>query len=265
MKIGIVGIGIVGGAVKYGFEKLGHEVFIHDIKQGTTISNVLNTEICFICVPTPAKENGECDTTIPEKTISDLMNLNYSGIIVIKSTVSPGTTKRFQKQFNNNKICFVPEFLRERCAITDFTENHDVCIIGTDDEICYLKIKEAHGKYPQKFVWLNPLEAELCKYFNNNYNATLITFANSFYEVCKSLGANYTNIKNAIVNRNHITDIYLDCNDNCRGFGGVCLPKDLKAIDYVCSQNKLEVNFFKNILEENKKYKLTVFERMRKE
>ena len=93
----------------------------------------------------------------------------------------------------------------------------------------------------------------------------MITFANSFYEVCNASGVDYKNVKNAIVDRNHINDIYLDCNKNFRGFGGVCLPKDTKAINNLCEELDLDINFFKNILEENTKYRVTVPKGMRKE
>jgi len=263
MKIGIVGIGVVGGAIKYGFEKLGHQVLFHDIAHNTKIEDVIHTEVCFICVPTPSTEEGACDTSIVEGVIKNLDDLSYNGVVVIKSTVEPGTTDRLNKQFCLD-VCFVPEFLRERCAITDFMENHDVCIIGTDSENIYEKIKEAHGRYPRQFIRLTPTEAEFCKYFNNVYHSTLIIFANSFYEVCKSFGVDYAKIKNAMVKRDHITDLYLDCNENVKGFGGMCLPKDTKAIAYLCKKKELDVDFFQTILDENNKYKITVYEGMRK-
>jgi UDPglucose 6-dehydrogenase len=133
MNIGIIGVGVVGGAVRYGMEKLGHRVFIYDpIIANSKFEDILNTNICFICVPSPSLENGKCDTSIVEQTIEKLNSLSYKGIAAIKSTVSPGTTQSLKdKYFHTMKICFIPEFLRERCAITDFTENHDVCIIGT--------------------------------------------------------------------------------------------------------------------------------------
>lgn len=264
MKIGIVGIGVVGGAVKYGFEKLGHHVSFHDTFYNTRIEDVLDTEICFICVPTPPDENGACDTSIVREVVDALAKRNYNGIVAIKSTVGPGTTRLLQQHYGF-EICFVPEFLRERCAVADFTENHDVCIIGTDSKEVFEKVKLAHGRYPQKFVQLTPLEAEFCKYFNNVYHATLITFANSFYEVCKACGVDYSRVKDAMVNRSHITDIYLDCNENVRGFGGMCLPKDTKAIAHLCRELDVPVNFFQMLLDENNKYRVTVFEGMRKE
>ena len=264
MNISIIGIGVVGGAIKYGFEKLGHTISFHDIVYDTKIENVLDTDICYICVPTPTNEDNSCDTSIVEGVIKELKELDYKGIITIKSTVEPGTTIKLKEKHNIDKICFVPEFLRERCAITDFTENHDVCIVGTDDVHIFEKIKKCHGKYPKKFIQLSETAAELCKYYNNIYNATLITFANSFYEVCKKLNVNYSEVKDAVVNIDHITDLYLDCNENFRGFAGYCLPKDLKAIASLCKQLNINVGFFQMLIDENKKYKVTVFDGMRK-
>jgi UDPglucose 6-dehydrogenase len=265
MKIGIVGLGVVGSAVKYGLEKLGHNVTSHDIALGTSIEDLLDAQIVFLCVPTPSNDDGSCNTSIVKEVINNLDELEYSGIIAIKSTVSPGTTQSLIQKYDNNRICFVPEFLRERCASVDFVENHDVCIIGTENERAQEALKEVHGKLPNNIVIVSPTEAELAKYYNNIYNATLVTFANSFYEVCKSLGADYSKVKDAIVNREHIHDIYLDCNDNFRGFGGMCLPKDTKAIAAFCDKNNLGVGFFDSILKENAKYKTTVYDGMREE
>jgi len=265
MKIGIVGLGVVGGAIRYGFEKLGHDVAFHDIALETKIDDVLGSEVCFLCVPSPSSPDGSCNVSIVEEVVDTLLNKQYTGTICIKSTVVPGTTARLREKHNTDQICFVPEFLRERCASIDFVENHDVCIIGCTDEQSYKIVKQAHGHLPKRFKKLTPTEAELTKYFNNVYNATLITFANSFYEVCTASGANYTKVKNAIVMRDHIQDIYLDCNKNFRGFGGMCLPKDTKALAHLCKERNIDVDFFDNIIEENSKYKVTVFKGMRKE
>jgi UDPglucose 6-dehydrogenase len=261
MKIGVIGVGVVGGACKFGFELLGHDVLVHDIALQTKIEDVLETEIAFICVPTPMGEDGSCDTTIVEEVVRTLSQLNYNGIVAIKSTVVPGTTEKLRTETGLN-VCFVPEFLRERCAVTDFTENHDICIIGCNDNETYDIIKQCHGNLPEEFTKLTPTEAEFCKYFNNVYNAMLIIFANSFYEACKRVNVNYTNVKNAVIKRKHIHGNYLECNDNFRGFGGMCLPKDVSAMAGMMKDT--DIDFFKNLLEENNKYKVTVFKGMRK-
>ena len=119
-------------------------------------------------------------------------------------------------------------------------------------------VRECHGRYPKEFVRLKPKEAEFVKYFNNVYNSTLITFANSFYELCKEMNVDYTAVKNACVKREHIYDRYLDANRNIRGFGGACLPKDTSAIAALSRELGLNVDFFDMLLSENAKYKCTV-------
>ena len=263
MNVGVIGVGVVGGACKFGFELLGHNVSVHDIAFDTTINDVLDTAAVFICVPSPRADDGSCDVSIVEQVISDLKERDYKGILAIKSTVVPGTTERLREETGLN-ICFVPEFLRERCAETDFTENHDLCIVGTGSYEVFNLVKDSHGKYPKEVRMVTPTEAELCKYFNNTFNSTLITFANSFFEICESLNTNYTTIKDCMVTIDHIPDKYLDCNKSFRGFGGMCLPKDTKALNNLCESNDLPVTFFKMLLDENDKYKTTVYKGMRK-
>jgi UDPglucose 6-dehydrogenase len=231
MNIGIVGVGMVGETLKYGFERIGHDVYAHDIKWRTSLECVLDTDLTFICVPTPCNSEGECDTSIVERVCAELNLMIYRGLIVIKSTVTPGTTDRMIADHGGllKRIAFCPEFLRERSRYSDFVENHDLCIIGAHRREHFELIKAAHGSLPKQFAFLSPLEAELAKYFVNVFNAMRITFANQFYEVCDKAGADYTAIKNAVVKRSNIGDFYLECNKHFREFGGNCLPKDTIA------------------------------------
>ena len=261
MQIGVIGIGVVGSAVKFGFERLGHDVSYHDTIKNTSIEDVLHTQVCYICVPTPANEDGSCDISIVESVLDELIEHQYAGIACIKSTVIPGTTERLQQKFRS--LAFVPEFLRERYAISDFIQDHEVCIIGTDNDTFYDIIKESHGDYPKEFIQCTPTEAEFAKYFHNVHNAMQITFANSFYEVCMKMGVDYNKMKNTLKNRSNMNMAYLDCNKNFRGFGGVCLPKDTKAMDYLSKKLDLDVRFFDHILSENEKYRVTVPDGMR--
>jgi UDPglucose 6-dehydrogenase len=263
MKIGIMGLGVIGGACKYGFEKLGHKINVHDIILNTKFEDVLDSEIIYICVPTPQKSDDSCDVSIVEKVIYELKSKNYGGIIAIKSTVKPTTTDRLIKETNLN-ICFVPEFLRERCAISDFIENHDLLAVGTNLLDNYNKIVECHGKYPKNIIMLKPVEAELLKYYSNVFNAIKVVFANEMYEICEATNADYSKIKNAFIKRNTAKDLYLDVNNNFRGFGGICLPKDIAALTAFVRELNLDLKLFETINNENKKFKITVFENMRK-
>ena len=100
-----------------GFEKIGHKVKYHDVKFYTNIEDVLDTEVCFVSVPTHSNEDGSCDTSIVESTLDSLPN---GFTAVIKSTVVPGTTQRYHEKYPNLKIAYSPEFLVERRHLEDF-------------------------------------------------------------------------------------------------------------------------------------------------
>lgn len=265
MKIGIVGLGVVGSAIAHGLERIGHQVHGHDEKDAdSTLDRVFDTEVCFVCVPTKTDERGTCDTSVVESVVGALADRGYAGVVTIKSTVVPGLTDALAARHPGLRLAFCPEFLRERAAFTDFYENHDVCAIGAYTDADHDAVRDAHGEIPKAFARLTPLEAEFVKYFSNVFNALRITFANEFYEVCRAAGADYSAVKNAVVKRENIPDAYLDCNENFRGFGGVCLPKDTLAFaSYVKQLGLGHLALFDTIVAENEKFAPTVFEGMR--
>lgn len=263
MKLGIVGLGAVGSANKTGFEYIGHEVVGHDVKLNTKITNILDCEIVFLCVPTPQADDGSCDTSIIESVIQELNLYNYKGIVAIRSTVVPGFTQRMIDTYKNLTICFVPEFLRERCAADDFIHNHKLLAIGTHDIWVYRKLVKAHGNLPEHTEHLTPSEAEVLKYYNNVYAALRVTFANVMYEICDKLDCDYTTIKNAYIKTGKATDMYLDVSPGLRGYGGMCLPKDTQAIAVLLKQLNLDFSLIDSIHTDNSKLKRTVFNGMR--
>lgn len=262
MKVGIIGVGMVGSAVRHGLTRIGHDVSVYDVKlPETSINHVLPTDILFISVPTPQAADGSCDTSIVEAVVSQLAALGYKGLATVKSTVEPGTMDKLHKRHPALRVAFCPEFLRERAMYVDFVENNDICIIGAYDTKDADLLREVHGELPKHFAVVQPIEAELSKYFSNVFNALRIVFANQFYDVCKAAGANYNAVKNAMVKHRNIEDVYLDCNENFRGFGGSCLPKDTSAFS-VYAKKMLpqdgQLSLFEGIVEINKRYKATV-------
>ena len=264
MKIGIIGVGVVGGACKVGFEHIGHEVKVHDVKLHTNIDDVLDTEVCYISVPTPSANDESCDVRIVEEVVTDLVSRNYQGVIAIKSTVVPGTTERLSELLNRD-ICFVPEFLRERCAEEDFIYNNNVVVIGAKTKEQFEIIRDSHGSLPVHIVHSKVIEAELIKYFSNTYKAMRITFANTFHKLCEELGADYDVVKNSFLFHGLGEGHYLNVNKEFGGFGGMCLPKDTKAMAMLVEKLGLDLTLFRNILDENDKFVVTVPEGMRKE
>jgi UDPglucose 6-dehydrogenase len=262
MKIGIIGVGAVGSACKKGFELLGNDVKIHDPRYNTKIEDVLDTEISYVCVPTPESGDGSCDLSIVIQTIKDLEKLGYGGVVALKSTSVPGTTEKLISE-TNLRLCFVPEFLRERSAVEDFVVNHNLLAVGCHDEDTFKVVVSSHGFFPKNIVMMTPTEAEILKYYSNVFNSTRIIFANAMYEICQSLGANYDTVKNTYLIRGTSSPDYLDCNDKLRGYGGMCLPKDTKALDSLVKNLNLDIKLFEAVDHDNNNFKKTVFPGMR--
>lgn len=264
MKVGVVGWGAVGSAIGKGFKMLGHNVSRHDPKFNTVIDDVLDTEILFICVPTPSKENFECDISIIVESIDKLKLKGYQGIIALKSTSIPGTTQSLIEKYNDENICFVPEFLRERSPLEDFVKNHDLLAVGCKSEKSWQKVCEVHSFLPKHTVRMTPTEAEILKYYSNTFNALRVVFANVMYEVSVKFNSDYDKILSTFLLRGTSTPDYLSCSNNLRGYGGMCLPKDTQAMAHLCEKLDLPFNIFKTVDSDNNKLKKTVFKGMRK-
>jgi len=254
-KVGIIGKGTVGKAVYEGLLYLGHEMsFFDPAYEGSVIQDVLDTDCVFVSVPTDKKPNGDCDTSIVEKVVAELAELGYTGLVAIKSTIVPGTAARLIEEYPSLRIASVPEFLRAKTALADFIHLHDVLVIGATTEEDYDLIEEIHGVFTRKVARVSPTEAEIVKYFNNVHHAVQVTFANITYEVCKGLGADYSNVYDAITERTCINPDYLRCNENMRGFGGHCLPKDTSAWNNLIKDLGLDFELIQSVLNDNRKF-----------
>ena len=255
MKLGLIGKGTVGKAVYEGLLYLGHNMsFFDPAYQGSILSDVLDTECVFICVPTDMASNGDCDTSIVEKVVKELNEVKYHGLVAIKSTIVPGTCERLIAEYPNLKLCSVPEFLRAKTALADFVYNHDLLVIGSHREEDFEIMKRVHGTFPKNTACVKPTEAEVIKYFNNVHHAMQVTFANITYDVCKKLDADYSNVYNAITQRECINPHYLMANSNMRGYGGHCLPKDTSAWNNLIKKLGLDFGLIQAVIDDNEKF-----------
>jgi UDPglucose 6-dehydrogenase len=264
MKIGIVGKGVVGSACGNGFTLLGHNVIYHDPKLNTCIDDLIETDIIFICVPTPEDHSGQCDTSLVYQSVGLLKKIKYPGIIAIKSTVAPGTTQELIDQYSDKNICYVPEFIREHNAHEDFIKNHMVLAVGCASDSAWHKVCDSHGWLPKNCVRMSPSEAEILKYFSNTFNALRVVFANAMYSICENYNSNYDHVLNTYLLRQTASPDYLKCSPDLRGYGGPCLPKDTKAMAAVCKKLNLPFNIFDAVNSDNAKLRTTVFPGMRK-
>lgn len=238
-KLGIIGYGIVGQALAFGFSQADikdkYEIRYYDkYKDTDSLETVVSSsEFIFICLPTPMKEDESgIDLSIIEDSIAEITQYtnNTDKIIVIKSTVVPGTTAALEKKYPKSHFAFNPEFLTEANYLEDFL-NADRNIVGANND---LVSRRTVALYRQRFPHTRIFQtdsttAEMVKYMANAFLATKVIFANQMYDLCQALGIKYEEVKSMVTADHRIFDSHLDVT-TARGFGGKCFPKDIVAL-----------------------------------
>lgn len=242
--IGIIGQGFVGNAVYEGM-KYSLDVYTYDKdpnKQSTADSIgeiVKNTYITFLCVPTPMKKTGECDLSILRAALVEIENEVIAHdksdyIVVIKSTIPPGTTKKLNKEFEYLQIVFNPEFLTEANAIEDY-KNQDKIILGGSR----LTVNEVESVFRKVFrsatiIKTTSNTAEMIKYVANTFLALKVSYANEISQICTAAGIDYNEVVNVVKSDERMgkTHWAVPGPDGQYGFSGSCFPKDVQALIY---------------------------------
>ncbi len=245
-KIGICGVGMVGGAVNNYFKNNNTTPYLYDpFKKLGSIEEINKADIVFICVPTPYLKDGVgFDLSFVRESCENLVG---EKIIVIKSTVLPGATQKLQEEYPQHQFLFNPEFLSEDTADEDMIYP-DRQIIGYTkesqsiaEEVLNLLPKSKYQKI------MEATEAEMVKYFNNNFNAIKVIFANQMYDLCQALNINYDNVMESAAKSRFIkTKDHLNVwHKNFRGYGGKCLPKDIRAIIQLADSSGVDLKLHK--------------------
>lgn len=244
LSIGIVGLGYVGSACSEVFSQF-FNVNTFDIQKNSTENSlsdlVLNSEIIFLCLPTPMNRDGSCNFEIIDQTLNEI-NQIISVPCVIKSTIPPGTTSYFQNKFKNLKIFFNPEFLTEANSVNDF-KNQDKIIIGSGDNNFSIIDEVYKRSFPNiPIIHCSFEEAELVKYVINTFLAVKVSFANEIYSLCENLDIDYSTIERIVSKDKRIGSSHLSVPgpDGKFGFGGSCFPKDINSILDVFEKNQLK-------------------------
>ena len=243
MNIGIIGQGFVGNAIYQKFKKY-YNVLTFDLdesKSNSTKDEVMTqSEVVFVCLPTPMNQDGSCNTDIVEGVIADLNN-NYNGIVVIKSTIPPGTTDRLNSKYKNVDIVFNPEFLTEANAVDDFENQTRIVLGGSSKSTTKLKrIYSSIFRKTSKIIKTDAQTAELVKYVTNCFLATKVSFANEIYQLCGGLGLDYDKVIEYATydERLGLSHWGVPGPDGDFGFGGHCFPKDLQAVISITNELK---------------------------
>ena len=249
-NIGIIGNGFVGKAVKESFKKY-FDVFVFDLdKRKANIDSIKalvnKCKMIFLCLPTPMNADRSCHLNIVEDTLKKIDDwcdeMEYYGLeqrtIIIKSTVPPGTTQKWNKEYKRIDIAFNPEFLTEANSIGDF-KNQNRIIIGSPRKVG-AKIKSIYSKVFPKvpIIKTSSTIAEMIKYFTNCFLAMKVSYANEMYQICEKLDIDYDKVVEYSLHDQRIGKTHLSSPgpDGRLGFGGSCFPKDINALIYFAKQ-----------------------------
>ncbi len=255
-KIGVVGQGFVGTALKEGFKNF-VQIETFDKYKHSTCESLKElsekAEIIFVCLPTPMKKTGECDLSIVSETVHQIDSFKNNNIVVIKSTILPGTTEKLNKQCNNIQVIFNPEFLTEANFIEDFKNQNRVIIGGPRPGTT--KVKNLYRKcYPTaSLIKTGSSTAEMIKYFINCFLATKVSFSNEIKQICAKIDIDYDKVVEYALYDTRLGKSHFSAPgpDGKLGFGGSCFPKDLNAMINFAISLDLEPNVLSAVWNKN--------------
>lgn len=307
MRVSIIGSGYVGSVTAACFAALGHEVICIDIdgekvrqindgyppvwEEGleelmqkhvgkTLIATsdyeyaVQNTDISFICVGTPSGDDGGIDLSIvgaaSKSLASAIATKKGYHVIVVKSTVVPGTTEDVVlpliEEYSGRiagegfGVTMNPEFLREGRAVDDFM-NPDKIVVGAIDERSGALVSELYRGIDCKITHTNLKTAEMIKYTNNSLLATKISFANEIGNICKKLGIDTYEVMDAVGKDFRLSPYFLNSG---AGFGGSCFPKDVRALIGKAKEMDYYPSLLESVMEVNELQPLQMVELLQK-
>ena len=246
MKVGIVGNGFVGHAVHENI-KWFYQTIVYDIdprlSDCESISDITRQcDYIFVAVPTPMHLSGNPDLSIVFEVMNNIYE-NYNGnIVILKSTVIPGTCKEIKRKYPNMKIVFSPEFLTEANSVGDFKTCNRM-IFGGNKEYTLKCVNLMKVVFPRKEYRITDWQtAEMVKYYINTFLATKVSFANEMKQVCAAANAEYDEVKDLALLDERIgkSHLLVPGPDGHHGFGGKCFAKDLNALMSYCTSNNIK-------------------------
>jgi UDPglucose 6-dehydrogenase len=257
MKIGIVGGGFVGGATAL-LKCDAITTITYDLDPsrcsppGATVSDLLDADFVFVCVPTPTHADGSCNTVIVERCIGTLKAAGVQNI-VLRSTVPPGTSTRLG-------VSFMPEFLTEANWRRDFFLCNLWVFAGLTEEVnerfrlLLTTAAEAGVIQSSNVLCVGSSEAETIKYVRNNFLATKISFFNEIAAICKAGGIDYDVVRQGVGADSRIGSSHtlVPGYDGHYGYGGTCLPKDASALLHYATSIGVESHIIKATVRRNR-------------
>jgi len=257
MNISQIGNGFVGSALHRSFKEKGVETMIYDKFQKIgKIEDILDSEIVFLCLPTPYVDDFGFDLSAIHENLKKLNKFNYKGLCVIKSTVEPGMTKELSKEYSLN-IAHNPEFLTERTAFKDFhNQKHVVLGKVKDSSLFDFLILFYKRLYPDAMISIcTSDESEAMKLFSNSFYAQKVMIFNELYMLCKSVGLDFERVKDLMLKNGWIAPHHVSVPgpDGRMAYGGACFPKDTSALKTFMKNNDTSSAILEAVISERNK------------
>ena len=257
MKIGLIGNGFVGNAV-YENLKRTYPFCVYDKNPAkANVDNVRdvchNAKIIFVALPTPMESSGRCDLSIIFGVMNEIACWYDDNIVILKSTVPPGTCERIKKVHPKLRLVFSPEFLTEANYIEDF-KNCNRMIFGGDIEDTSECVKVLSAVFPDKSYLMTDLKtAEMVKYFINTFLAVKVSFANEMKQICDTVDLDYDDVKRLALYDTRIgkSHLMVPGPDGNLGFGGTCFPKDINALMFFAQENGIDPLLLRSAWDKN--------------
>lgn len=225
---------------------------------------VVESEISLVCVGTPSRPNGALDLSFIQRVCEEigqaLRDKAEPHVVVMRSTMLPGTVESLvvptlesssgKKAGHHFSVCINPEFLREGSSLKDFFAP-PFTLIGADDEEVAGVVSQLYADIEAPLYVTGVRAAEMVKYACNCFHATKVSFANEIGNICKSLGVDSHEVMEVFCKdtKLNLSPYYLKPGF---AFGGSCLPKDLRAINYKAKELDVEVPLLASLLRSNR-------------
>jgi UDPglucose 6-dehydrogenase len=261
MKIGILGYGFVGQAVAHAHREVNDYLIIRDPNKEylTPLGDFAQCDAIYVCLPTPSRDDGSCNTDILEQGLKDLLFIfiNNPIPVICKSTAPPSFYKKIQVEYPN--VVYCPEFLTAANHIDDYLHCNHFVLGGLYDWAVKAKVIVSRGipLLSDSFTIVSIETAALYKYMINSYLATKVTFMNDFKQLADAEGINFNDIKHLAQFDNRIGQSHMTVPgpDGKYGWGGACFPKDISAIINEAIGSGLELELLTKVKDINKKHR----------
>jgi UDPglucose 6-dehydrogenase len=231
-RVGIIGLGVVGGTAARRLAEVGVAVRGYDryLPMGSP-EDLQDCSLVFVCVPTPREKDGSHDVSEVWEAVRSMERHVQAGtVVVIKSTVPPGTCDRLADAFPRLELASMPEFLVAARPMETFSYP-DRLVIGAYTTRAASRIAEVMRRAAPRaaILFLRPIEAELVKLSSNAMLAAKVIMANELAEVCARFGVEWSRVQEGVGLDHRIGPSHLNVTPE-RGFDGSCLPKDLDGL-----------------------------------